>query len=745
MHVLKELQRRNVFRVSIGYVVSSWLLLQVADLATENIGSPAWVMKTIMLVLALGFPVVVFFSWAYEVTPEGLKREAEVDRSQSITNITGRKLDRAIITVLVVALGYFAYDKYFSANERNTDVAAPVVKEASSPELADAAATPVVSAEHENSIAVLPFVNMSGDESSVYFSDGLADTVLHMLAQVRELRVAARTSSFQFRDQTLDIAKIGEQLNVSNILEGSVQRSGDKIRITAQLIDVSNGYHLWSGNYDRELKDVFTIQDEIASAVVSALKVSLLGESAEVLSRDQTDNVDAYTEYLLGINDLNTAASESLASAISHLQEATRLDPTYSLAHAMLGRAYLRYSDYGFMADEDGIAAARVAANRALDMSAESSAALAILGLAELRDGNLDLAGEILTKAIENGPNDTVALMNYARYLSATADVAGSTATLRKILQIDPMSAVALEGLALRLIGQRQYAEARQITARAKSIYPGSPTFQLEESYLEFEQGKLADAVAPMIRAYELDTDDPEGPVYAGKNYLSMDMPAEAKKWFDRAVEINANSPTSRSAPLFLNYYLQQNEEESVRLARELLSDRIEDRGGSRQIALMVLTEHAAKTGNYSVLLELLDNLYPHLFDDPPHDLLKSVSATYHVARAMIESGDVERGMHLMRDLSDLREPYDEGYGVIYSSVAARLLLGDTDGALTKLAGLSQNKYYRYDIKTILEHNSVFDAIRDEPAFIALLDEYRVNAKEQRLLMQAMNDDSSGE
>ena len=186
MQLFEELQRRNIFRVTIGYIVSSWLLVQVADLLTENIGSPEWVMQTIMLVLALGFPVVVFFSWAYEVTPEGIKRESEVDRSESVTHLTARKLDRAIMLTLVIALAYFAYDKFFMVEpgtQANTEQAA-VERNA---------------AETNQSIAVLPFVNMSDDAGNEYFSDGLSEEILNLLAKIRDLKVIARTSSFAFK------------------------------------------------------------------------------------------------------------------------------------------------------------------------------------------------------------------------------------------------------------------------------------------------------------------------------------------------------------------------------------------------------------------------------------------------------------------------------------------------------------------------------------------------------------------
>ncbi len=733
----EELKRRNVYRIGVAYAIVTWLFLQVIDIVAPIFDLPDSAPKLVLTLLAIGFPVALIFAWAYEITPDGIKREAEVDRSQSITNRTGRRLDSLIIGVLVVAVGILLVDKFMLSKSSEPAESTEIVAE-------DA---PAATAEPDTapSVAVLPFINMSADESSGYFSDGLADTVLHMLAQVRELRVAARTSSFQFRDQTMDISKIGEQLNVGAILEGSVQRSGDKIRVTAQLIDVSNGYHLWSGTFDRDLVDVFAIQDEIASEVVSALKVSLLGEVAERLNRDQTDNIDAYTEYLLAIGELNVSTSESLTNAVGHLQAAIRLDPEYARAYSSLGRAYIALEFYGLMRTSQAAAAARNVAARALDYSADSSEALAVLGRAELLDGNLETAGQLLSKAIEIGPNDAVALNYYGRYLFLDAQPDKSVTTYRELLRLDPLSENAYLGLIVGFSSQQQYAEASEAITRLKSIHPESPNVYFFEGILGGRQGDLAAAISLIENTLRLDPNDPEGPGFLGYYYLALDMPDEARHWFDRAIEIDSQHPVSRSAPLFLNYYLQQNEDENFRLARELLQDRIDDRRASRLIALTVLTEHAAKTDRHDVALEVLDNLYPHLFDDPPRDLDKDFQATYFAALALINSGDVARGSFLMKSFLDLQERYDKTFRVDPSSIAGRLLLGDIDAALDKLESFSQTKYRREWNRMFLERSPVFDPIREEPAFIALLDEYRENAAEQRLLLQAMNVDTTGE
>jgi len=728
--ILGELKRRNVFRVAMAYAVVGWVLVEVASIVLPTFGAPDWVMKVFTFLIIAGFPVAMIFAWAFEMTPEGIKREHEVDRSQSITHATGRKLDYFIIAVMAVALVYFVYDKFvLPEHVETTEI------------VADDSAIPL---DTGPSIAVLPFANMSADESSAYFSDGLADTVLHMLAQIRELRVAARTSSFQFRGQSLDVAKIGEQLNVGAILEGSVQRAGDKIRVTAQLIDVSNGFHLWSGTFDKNLDDVFAIQDEIANEVVAALKVKLLGEDVERLNVGQTDNVDAYNEYLLAINDLNNVSTENLRSAVTHMLEAIRLDPEYARAYSALGRAYMSLHYWGAMNANEAIAAAREAASRALDIWADSSEALAVLGQADLYDGDLESAGQLLNKAIENSPNDVVALDYYARYLRQDARPDEAIAIYRQILRIDPLSGSAHGGLARALASQKRYSEASETLDNFLKIEPKSTAAIEGKIGIEASQGNWAAVIATMTDLLALDPDDPEGPSALGLSYLALDMPAEASRWFDRAVEIDAEHPMSRAAPLWLNYYLQQNEDESYRLARKLLEDRIGSRHGLDRIALNILVEHADRTGRHEAALELLDNLYPHLFDDPPHDLDKDFRATFFVGLALINSGDVDRGTYLMDSYLGLREQLDEAFGVHRVSVAGHLILGDTDAALDKLAGIAQNKYGGgVRNKLYLERSPVFDTIREEPVFIALLDEYRENAAKQRQILQAMNENTS--
>ena len=260
--LFEELRRRNVFRVAIAYVAVAWLVLQVADVVFESFGTPDWVMKTLMFLLAIGFPMAVLFAWAFEMTPEGLKREREVDRSQSITQETGQKLNRTIIVVLLAAVGFLLVDKF-------------MLRE-STPDAQTTAAASV-----EKSVAVLPFVAMSRGEDDEFFADGLTEEILNSLTRVPELLVTARTSAFHFKGKDIPIPEIAAQLGVAHIVEGSVRRDGDRLRVTAQLVRATDGFHLWSENYDRETDDTFGVQTDIAEKIASALDVFLDDETLE--------------------------------------------------------------------------------------------------------------------------------------------------------------------------------------------------------------------------------------------------------------------------------------------------------------------------------------------------------------------------------------------------------------------------------------------------------------------------------
>ena len=280
MSFFTELKRRNVIRVGLAYAVLSWLLLQVGDVLFEALRLDDSALTIMLVILALGFVPVVIFAWVYELTPEGVKRESEIDRSQSITAHTGHRLNITIVLLLVAALGLFAYESFIAGDAAPQQAAIPAAQTG------------------ERSIAVLPFADMSAEGDQAYFGDGIAEELLNVLAQVDGLKVAARTSSFKFRGDDHDIGEIGNALNVATVLEGSVRKVGNQVRITAQLIDVAAGYHLWSETYDRELDNILAVQDDIAESIADALKLELQLHSDGGSSR--ADIGEAYELYLRG-------------------------------------------------------------------------------------------------------------------------------------------------------------------------------------------------------------------------------------------------------------------------------------------------------------------------------------------------------------------------------------------------------------------------------------------------------------
>ncbi|NND45409.1 MAG: hypothetical protein HKN58_08800, partial [Xanthomonadales bacterium] len=373
MSLFEELKRRNVIRVGIGYLITAWLLLQVVDLVLDNINAPDWVMQVFMLAVAVGFPLALFFAWAFEMTPEGLKKEKEVDRSQSITHHTGRKLDRAIIAVMALALAYFAYDKFYGQPAPAGDQASTQINEA------PAVAAPA--ADQRKSIAVLPFANRSSRDEDAYFADGIHDDLLTSLAKVGALKVISRTSVMRYRETGQSIPEIAAELGVATVLEGGIQRSGDHVRINVQLIDANTDEHLWAENYDRALtaENLFAIQSEISREIVSALKGTLTDEESERLAEQPTDSLEAYGEFVLGRQEMAKRTNESLVMAQKHFEKAIELDPEYALAYVGLADSLTLQALYGDLFVNDTFAPRQAAIDRALALDPNSGEAYTAL------------------------------------------------------------------------------------------------------------------------------------------------------------------------------------------------------------------------------------------------------------------------------------------------------------------------------------------------------------------------------
>lgn len=414
MSFFAELRRRNVFRVAIGYLVLAWLILQVGDTLAPALHLPAWVNSALAFFLILGFPLAIFFAWAFELTPDGIKLEKNVDRNESITPLTGRKLDRTIIVLLAIAVAYFAWQSL-----------RPVAPDAAPP-------------AGEQSIAVLPFVNMSSDVEQEYFSDGLSEELLNMLAKIPDLRVASRTSAFSFKGKDIQISDIGRELDVAHVLEGSVRKSGSKIRITAQLISVDDDAHLWSETWDRDLDDIFVIQDEIAEAVVDELKVRLMGELPQAIEIDP----DAFSLYLQARHLMLQRTRQSLLRAEELIDEALSIAPAYLPGWTLKASIHSTQGDTGAVDVDTAFGNAREAAERALQIDPEygrAHAALADVFISHYWD--FERGREEIEKALALDPGDLEILYLACNYYGVTGAYDKAIDLCERAIDRDPLFA----------------------------------------------------------------------------------------------------------------------------------------------------------------------------------------------------------------------------------------------------------------------------------------------------------------
>jgi TolB-like protein/Tfp pilus assembly protein PilF len=490
MSLISELKRRNVIRVALLYLVAAWVILQVSQLLFDVLKLPDWTSRLVLGLLVLGFPLSLIFSWVYELTPEGLKREHEIDPNQSITHATARKLDMVVGALLVVAIGMLAFDRY-AGRERSAGGAESRAAPAAAPAPLQARSGPA-------SIAVLPFVNMSDDKANDYFSDGLSEELLNVLAKVQGLRVIARTSSFAFKGKNATIADVAKTLDVDHVLEGSVRKSGDRVRITAQLIRAADSSHLWSETYDRTLQDVFAIQDEISSEVVDALKVRLLGQNASKAEVGGTTNARAYEAYLQGLYSANQGEKETtLRKALAEFDHAIAEDPNYARAHAGRARMLGSLASNGYEPFESGFGGSREAAERARALEPELAEAwLRLAYITYAVDLDIAKARGQYDRALALDPGSAEVQSVYANFAVAIGQTERAIEAGSKAVQLDPIAPRPHVALSTAYYGARRYNEAIAVARRAERLDPNYPSVHGSIGYALLETGDLEGARA---------------------------------------------------------------------------------------------------------------------------------------------------------------------------------------------------------------------------------------------------------
>lgn len=486
----EELKRRNVFRIGVAYAVVSWVVLQIIDVISPIFELPVWAPKLVFVILAVGAVPALIFAWAFEITPEGLKKEADVDRSTSIVGATGRKLNYVVVAALVLAVALLLVER------QSTDAA----------DEPNAAADVVADPGAAKSIAVLPFVNMSSDLEQEYFSDGITEEILNSLAAVKELKVAGRTSSFAFKGKNDDLRLIGDALGVSHILEGSVRKSGEQVRITAQLIQADNGFHLWSETYDRELIDVFAIQEEISQEILKQLKFQLLSDTAVVAEADRT-SPKAYELFLRARQRIYSRIGSEIELAVKELDDVINLDPQYAPAYAQRGVATMLLSEaqYGSLPAKEATRRGKRFVDQALALNSNLADGWAARGLYLSDDpANAEEAIDSLMKALEINPN----LIDASNWLNNTlrdvGDMSGALEVISELVERDPFYRPAFGNAIQQFNSFGRTEMAEQLLQRMARLDPDNPDILMARSINYLFSGQLGKSLQTMEERYAL-------------------------------------------------------------------------------------------------------------------------------------------------------------------------------------------------------------------------------------------------
>jgi TolB-like protein/Flp pilus assembly protein TadD len=668
MSFISELNRRNVFRVIALYVISSWIILQAADVLSAILPVPEWTGSFVFLLLVLAFPLIVIFSWVYEITPEGIKREKHVHSEESVTHATGRRLEILIGVVAVLAIIVVAVDRLIP--ERQS-----VIQSVDAPPLAESVDSQALVDEH--SIAILPFDDMSEAGDQAYFSDGLAEELLNLLAKLPELKVASRTSAFSFRGAGADIRTIANELGVRYVLEGSVRKQGDKIRITTQLIDADTNFHAWSEVYEREQDDVFAIQDDIARQVVSALQLVMSNQSETILSEKSTDDIDAFDAYLRGKSFLRMPASdETLASAEDNFQKAIALDPNYADAYAGLCDTHLERLRATF--DTKAFEAAEVACNRALVLSPKDASVLVSLGQLYRRSGQNDRAEQSFLHAIELDDRAAEAYDGLGQAYESQNRMDDAQVAYQRAIDIQPgfWRAHATMGGFLFRTGRSE--EALSFMRDAVALSPNNPRALNSLGTSLYMLGDFDDARDVWYRSLQI---DPTPIAYSNLGTASFYLQdfEQAAAMYLRAVELTPNDYQLWGALGDAYRYMAGNEavsESSYRKAIELAEAHLE-LNAADGYTLAVLAHYLASVGQEDLAASRLSRALELAPDD--------MYVHYFAALVAASSGDEDAAVEASRRALDAGYPNtllaaEPGFQKLAESAKFRKLLATTSG-----------------------------------------------------------------
>ena len=515
MNFFAELKRRNVYKVAVAYAVVAWLLIQAASIFLPAFDAPPWVMKIFIIVIIFGFPVALIFSWAFEITPEGIKLESEIEPNKSIKRRTGRKIVAVTIALAVVAAGLFVYQLV-----RSKSTITPT---------ASAARTEAATAPPNKSIAVLPFDNLSRDPDNAYFCEGVQDEILTRLAKVADLKVISRTSTQHFKSAPENLPEIARQLGVAHILEGSVQKAGEQVRVNVQLINALTDAHLWADTYDRKLTDIFAVETDIAKTVADTLQAKLSGSEKSSMAKTPTVNPEAYELYLKGRFFWNKRTGDDLRKSIEYLKQAIAKDPGYALAYAALADSYGLLRFYGGASPAESVVPAEAAAKKALELDDSLAEAHASLGLIATEELDLNRGVKEQERAIQLNPNYATAHHWLGLAFATLRQPDRSIAELKRALELDPLSMIINADFSIIYLYAGRYDAAE---AQARKTLEIDPRSFVAHYYLGAAlqlTRRIKEAIPEFQKAVELNN-DPYSIAMLAQAYARNGQTDEARK-----------------------------------------------------------------------------------------------------------------------------------------------------------------------------------------------------------------------
>lgn len=600
MSLVVELRRRNVFRVAAAYLVVGWLLTEVLTTILPTLGAPEWTSRAVILIFAFGFIPAVIFSWFFELTPEGIKRDEDVQRGEGGTHTYGRRLDYVTVAGVVVLIIFIGL---FSARQTGDDLPVPEMP------ISDA------------SVAVLPFANMSNDPDNEYFSDGLTETLLHMLAQIPDLQVAARTSSFAFKGQNINVREIALALGVAHILEGSVQRAGDQVRITAQLIRASDGFHVWSEVYDRTVDDIFNTQDEIARKVGYALTESLLGFDEAPAGGVATADPDAYDLYLQARKARATYSYGGLKAAEDLLKGALLIDPDFLDAKTELASSYIHQFETGLMQPKEAVDQIRVIIGEVLEVRPGDPVARATDIYANAVDGLI--AGDFLAMAkaepelediVANHPGELQVRILLVRTYMSQLENEKAIPVLEEALEADPYNPQILYELGTAHFRMEHWEQARAALEKSLEIEPQQPNGYNYLARISQQEGDGVGYVKNFFNALEVDPEDHELPGLLAEFLYRLGLVEQGD---DLRRRVQTLAPTSAMAYRLdlVRAIAMDDDEAAVAAARKTIVDDVGERRNSWAGAIEYLIVHGIATDTVEEQMAWISEQVPGVFD----------------------------------------------------------------------------------------------------------------------------------